>query len=290
MDSLPTVPAPGVAPLLEDFSLEITGKDVSKLEEARAHIPPGTRINVTFLGNEDLALRLAAARAVRRLGYLPVPHISARRLCSQAELEEFLAALRSDDTVDNVFVVGGDPTASHGPYEDSLALISSGLLQDYGVRHVGISGYPEGHPAIPTPLLWTAVEDKTAALAQQRLTGDIITQFGFDVTPALTWVEEIRRRGIDTPVRIGVPGPAGIKRLMTYATRFGVGTSTSIVKKYGFSLTNLMGTTGPDRFIRALAEGYEPDLHGVLKLHFYTFGGIRATSQWISDFRAQKGN
>lgn len=290
MDCLPAAPAPGVACLLEDFSLEMTGKDVSKLEEARAHIPPGTRVNVTFLGNEDLGMRLAAARAVRRLGYVPVPHISARRLRSQAELQEFLAALRSDGAADNIFVVGGDPTTSHGPYEDSLALIWSGLLQDHGVRHVGISGYPEGHPAIPTPVLWTAIEDKTSVLAQQGLTGDIITQFGFDATPVLTWVEEIRRRGIDTPVRIGVPGPAGIKRLMTYATRFGVGTSTSIAKKYGFSITNLMGTAGPDRFIRALADGYDPERHGVIKLHFYTFGGIKATSQWVADFRARKGN
>ena len=79
-----------VAGLLEDFSLEMTGKDVDELERARAGIPPGTRINVTFLGTEDLRMRLDAARAVKRLGFTPVPHISARRLASRAGLEEFL--------------------------------------------------------------------------------------------------------------------------------------------------------------------------------------------------------
>ncbi|MFD0021236.1 methylenetetrahydrofolate reductase [Streptomyces sp. NPDC058382] len=289
MDRLSTAAASAVTSLLEDFSLEMTGRDVPRLEEARDGIPAGTRINVTFLGHEDRATRLAAARAVRRYGYTPVPHISARRLRSRRELEELLAALRSDGTAGNVLVVGGDPATPHGPYDDSLALIRSGLLEPYGVRHVGISGYPEGHPSIAGPALWSAIEDKTAALARRGLAGDVITQFGFDAGPVLTWVEALRERGIAAPVRVGVPGPAGIKRLLTYAARFGVGTSTSIAKKYGFSLTNLMGTAGPDRFVSALAEGYDARRHGVLKLHFYTFGGIGATAQWVTDFRTMHG-
>jgi methylenetetrahydrofolate reductase (NADPH) len=273
--------------LLEDFSLEMTGKDVPKLEEARDTIPPGTRINVTFLGNEDLRMRLAAARAVKRLGFVPVPHISARRLGSQVDLEEFLAGLRADGTAENVFVVGGDPASPEGPYEDALAVIRTGLPQRYGVRHIGISGYPEGHPAIDDRVLWSALTDKHAALAAQQLAGDLITQFGFDVDPVLAWVEETRRQGVDVPIRIGVPGPAGVRRLMTYATRFGVGTSASIAKKYGFSLANLMGTAGPDRFLRALAQGYDATRHGELKVHFYTFGGLRATSEWVARFRKE---
>ncbi|MEU1183412.1 methylenetetrahydrofolate reductase [Streptomyces sp. NPDC005820] len=285
----PGLPAPASvrASLLEDFSLEMTGKDVPKLEEARDLIPPGTRVNVTFLGNEDLALRLAAARAVKRLGFVPVPHISARRLPSRAALEEFLAGLRADGTGEDVFVVGGDPVRPEGPYEDALAVIRSGLLERYGVRGVGVSGYPEGHPAIAGPALWSALTDKSGALAEQCLAGSVITQFGFDVDPVLRWVEETRARGVDLPIRIGVPGPAGVKRLMTYASRFGVGTSASIAKKYGFSLTNLMGTAGPDRFLRTLAREYDAARHGELKVHFYTFGGLKATSEWAARFRKE---
>ncbi|MEU2624806.1 methylenetetrahydrofolate reductase [Streptomyces sp. NPDC007157] len=285
MTTLDTASAAVRTALLEDFSLEMTGKDVPGLEEARDTIPQGTRINVTFLGNEDLRMRLDAARAVRRLGFVPVPHFSARRLGSRADFEQFLTGLRTDGTCDNVFAVGGDPARPEGPYTDSLSLIESGLLQEYGVRHVGISGYPEGHPAIPGDVLWSALRDKSAALAARGLDGGVITQFGFDVDPVLAWVERVRDEGIALPVRIGVPGPAGVRRLMAYAARFGVGTSTAIAKKYGFSLTNLMGTAGPDRFLHALAEGYDPDRHGEVKIHFYTFGGLRATSEWITRFR-----
>jgi methylenetetrahydrofolate reductase (NADPH) len=269
---------------MQDFSLEMTGKDIAKLQEASALIPAGTRINVTYLGNEDLELRLAAARAVKELGFVPVPHISARRLPSQAVLEQFLTALQAHGVSDSVFIVGGDPTTPEGPYADSLTVIQTGLLERYGVRHVGISGYPDGHPSIDHPVLWSALDDKVAALKGQGMPAGVITQFGFDVDPVLTWVEAVRERGIDTPIRIGVPGPAGVKRLLAYASRFGVGTGRSIAKKYGLSLTNLMGTAGPDRFIRALADGYDEERHGELRLHFYTFGGLRATSEWITDF------
>ncbi|HEY7260292.1 MAG TPA: methylenetetrahydrofolate reductase [Trebonia sp.] len=271
--------------LLRDFSLEMTGKDAGRLEEARGTIPPGTRINVTFLENEDGRMRLDAVKAAKRFGYVPVPHISARRLRSQAQLEEYLSALAAEDACQNVLVIAGDPTEPLGPFDDALAVINSGLLQQYGARNIGVGGYPEGHPAIPESALWSALEAKDAALKELGLPGVVITQFGFDVDPVLKWLEAVRERGIDMPVRVGVPGPAGVRRLLSYAARFGVGTSTGIAKKYGFSITNLMGTAGPDKFIRALDEGLDPERHGEVKLHFYTFGGLRATSEWVADFR-----
>lgn len=278
------VPLPR-ARLLDDFSLEMTGKDVARLEEAGDTIPPGTRINITFLAGEDTATRLTAARAVKRLGFVPVPHISARRLPSRSALEEFLAGLAADGTGDNVFVVGGDPARPEGPYPDALAVLRTGLLRRHGVRHVGITGYPEGHPGIAGPDLWSALTDKAAAIGAERFDGDVITQFGFDAEPVLDWLETLRARDVHLPVRVGVPGPAGVRRLLGYATRFGVGTSASVARKYGFSLTNLMGTTGPDRFLHALARDYDPARHGTVKVHFYTFGGLRSTAEWINRFR-----
>ncbi|MER6074047.1 methylenetetrahydrofolate reductase [Streptomyces sp. NPDC001817] len=280
-----TVPPAIGAALLDDFSMEMTGKDVPRLEEAQVSIPPGTRINITFLAGEDLGMRLAAARAVKRLGFVPVPHISARRLPSRAALQEFLSGLAEDGTAENVFVVGGDPARPEGPYPDALAVLRTGLLQRHGVRHVGISGYPDGHPAIADGTLWSALTDKAAALGAHRFGGDVITQFGFDVEPVLGWLEAARARGVQLPVRVGVPGPAGVRRLLGHATRFGVATSASVARKYGFSLTNLMGTTGPDRFLHALAHRYDPERHGAVKVHFYTFGGLRHTAEWIAGFR-----
>ena len=272
--------------LLADFSMEMTGKDVPALSEAAADevIPAGTRIHVTYLATEDLQTRLSAADRIRQLGFVPVPHISARRMDDEGVLREYLGALQSIDASSSVFVIGGDPPQAEGPFDDALSVIRTGLLEQFGVGSVGISGYPEGHPDIAEEVLWRALEDKCAELAARSLEATIVTQFTFDAGPVLDWTEAVRARGITLPIRIGVPGPAGVKRLLAYARRFGVGTSTEVVRKYGFSLTNLLGTAGPERFLHALAAGYDPARHGELKLHFYAFGGLRETAGWVSAF------
>ena len=268
--------------VLDDFSMEMTGKDVTKVENAASVIPPATRINVTFLENEDLQMRVDAAEAVRRLGFTPVPHISARRITSQEHLEEFLAALRVIDATENVFAVGGDPAVPLGPYEDSLALIESGVFQQYGVKHISIGGYPDGHPGIATDVLWSHLEKKVAALSRLEIPGSVITQVEFDAHRVLAWVAEVRDHGIELPIRVGVPGPASVKLLLGFASRLGISTSATIAKKYGLSVSNLLGKAGPEHFLRDLAANLDPAKHGVVKLHFYTFGGFKTTAEWIA--------
>ncbi len=285
-----TTPTPNKAAsleLIEGFSLEMTGKDVPGLLEATHAIPQGTKINVTFLGNEDLEMRVTASKAVKDAGFVPVPHISARRLKAQDQLEEFLGALQEVGATEHVFVVGGDPAEPEGPYPDALSVIRTGLLQQYGVKAVSIAAYPEGHPDIPSDVLWRHLEDKSAALKEQGLDATILTQFSFDTDAVVDWVQQVRATGIDTIIRIGTPGPAGIKRLITFARRFGIGANAMIVKKYGFSLTNLMGTAGPDKFVTDLAALLAEDpASGPVKLHFYTFGGLLATAEWANKYVA----
>ena len=282
--------------LVTGYSLEMTGKDVPGLMEAKDSIPAGTKINVTFLGNEDLEMRVSAAKAVREFGFVPVPHISARRLSSRGQLEEFLSRLQDVGATESVFVVGGDPATPEGPYEDSYDVIRTGLLLDYGVKEVSIAGYPEGHPDISDEVLWRALDEKSLSLKQQGLKATILTQFAFDTDPVLAWIDQVRARGIDSTIRIGTPGPAGIKRLLGFARRFGIGANAMIVKKYGFSLTNLMGTAGPDKFVTDLSamladkntDAPASTTSGPVKLHFYTFGGLLATADWAREYsRAQ---
>ncbi len=87
-----TAPAKPVCALLNNYSIEMTAKDVPHLEAAADIIPQGTKIPVTFLPGETFEMRIAAAKRVRDLGFLPIPHISARRLQSREELESFLGS------------------------------------------------------------------------------------------------------------------------------------------------------------------------------------------------------
>lgn len=286
-------PAPGphgpghdvAAALLADCSLGADWKDIGGLPETTAVIPPGTRLHVGFVDSEDQAMRLETVRAVQRSGFVAVPIIAARRLRSAGMLSEYLTLLRAEGASESVLVVGGDPAQPLGPYPDSTSVIGSGLLEEHGVRQVSVAGHPGGHPVIADDVLWEVLAHKAAQLEERRLEGAVVTQFGFDAAAVLAWLAEVRTRGVSIPVRVGVPGPASVRRLVWYASRCGVTVSASAAREYGFSLSDLSGTAGPDRFIRTLASGYDARLHGEVKLHFNTFGGLAEMAGWISEFR-----
>jgi len=275
--------------LIDRWSIEITAKDAARLDEAAGLIPQGTKVPVTFLPGETFEARVATARRVKQLGFVPIPHISARRLQSADELRGFLAALQRDVGNDHAFVVAGDPPTPMGPYPDALSLIRSGMLAEYGIRRVGISGYPEGHADIGNDKLWQATRDKRDLLLQGGHDFAIVTQFGFNAGPMLDWVEQVRGAGIDATIRLGVPGPASVKRLLGFAARCGVAASASVMARYGLSVTRLLSSAGPDRLIEELGERFDPARHGDVLLHFYPFGGLRATAEWIGDFQAKHG-
>jgi methylenetetrahydrofolate reductase (NADPH) len=270
--------------LLADCSLELAGKNIDGLERARAVLPVGTRFHMAFVDSEDLASRMRTTRAIIRSGFVPVPVISARRLESEGMLWQYLAELRAAGASERVVVVGGDPPEPRGPYPDAASVITSGALEQHGVREVSVAGHPGGHPAVSDAVLWQAIAAKTATLEQRGLRAGVITQFGFDAAQVLAWLADLRARGFTVPVRVGVPGPATVRTLLAAASKCDVSVSAPAAREYGFSLDDRTGTAAPDRFIRALATGYDRRLHGEVKLHFTTFNGVAATAEWISQF------
>lgn len=269
--------------ITEGFSLEITTKDVPALEEAAHLLPRDTPVAVTFLPGEAPEARIKAATTVRQLGFEPMPHFSARRLSSYEEFRTYLEAVVDLADVRRCFVIAGDPPEASGPFPDSASLIATGAFENAGVRAIGVGGHPEGHPHMSADQRWTVLANKCRTIEERGMAPLIVTQFGFDAAPFLTWLAELRKRGIDVPVRIGVPGPAGIKTLLRFAAMCGVGASASVLAKYGISITRLIGTAGPDRLVDSLAAGLGPE-HGRVRLHFYPFGGLHRTIEWVSRY------
>ena len=274
------------AGITDGFSLEMTAKDEASLRDAAPLIPPETPVAITYLPGEELAARVAATIAVRELGFEPMPHFSARRITSPADFEGYLRAVVERAGVRRCFIVAGDPPAPQGPYFDTMALIETGAFERAGIQAIGVGGHPEGHPNMTPDQCWQVLETKVRAIEARGMAPLVVTQFGFDPDAFLGWLKDLRARGIDCPVRIGVPGPAGIKRLLAFAARCGVGASASVMKKYGMSIGNLLGTAGPDKLVDAFAAGLGEE-HGRVRLHFYPFGGMVKTVEWIRDYNAR---
>ncbi len=281
-------PAWATAPetMIDGYSLEMTARDIDALTAAAPGIAPATPIAVTFLPGETMDARIAAAVQVRKLGFEPMPHLSARRIESHTELATMIERCTTEAGVERLFIVAGDPPSPAGPFADTLSVVRTGLLERNGIKAVGIAGHPDGHPAMDADGLWQALIEKRDEIAARGMASLIVTQFGFDAAPFLAWLAELRARDIDSPVRIGVPGPAGIKTLLRFAAHCGVGASASVMAKYGVSLSRLLGAAGPDKLVDALTRGLGP-AHGPVRLHFYPFGGLGRTVEWIGDYGAR---
>ncbi len=272
--------------ITDGYSLEMTAKDVASLQDAAPLIAPESPLSVTFLPGEDPAARLTATVAVRELGFEPMPHFSARRILSEDDFEGYLRDVVQAAGVRRCFIVAGDPPVPQGPYGDTMALLKTGAFERAGVKAIGIGGHPAGHPVMTPAQCWAVLDAKVAEIDRRGMAALIVTQFGFDPDRVLDWLIELRARGIDTPVRIGIPGPASIKALLRFATRCGVGASTAVMKKYGVSITNLLGSAGPDRLVDAFAAQLGLQ-HGPVRLHFYPFGGLVKTVEWIAAYERQ---
>ena len=273
--------------MVDGYSLEMTAKELDGLREAAPLIRPNTQIAVTFLPGEEIEQRVEAAVLVRELGFEPIVHLSARRLTSKDELDGYLARITGEAGVKRVFLIAGDPPEAQGPFEDSLQVIESGLLEKHGIAIAGVGGHPEGHPNVSKADLWVWMERKIAALRTRGIVPLVVTQFAFDDDAIVEWVGEMRKRGIDVPVRLGVPGPAGIKRLLGFAARCGVGASASVMKKYGVSVTNLFGRAGPDKLVDSLDRKLNDAEHGRVRLHLYPFGALSASADWVNEYDAR---
>jgi methylenetetrahydrofolate reductase (NADPH) len=280
--TLPSLSPVAPIPLLEDFSLVVGRRQVRDLGRAGTVIPPDTMVLVGLTDSMAVAAMLETVRALRALGFLPVPVVAAKRLPSAEMLSGYLSGLRQAGAAESILLVGGDPEQPSGPYADAASVLTSGLLEEHGVRTVYLAGYPEGHLAIADDVLWSALAAKVAELERRGLDGGVIAQFGFDPARTLAWLAGLRARGITLPAWLGVTGPATARQLLWFAAKCGVSVSPEAARQYGFSLTDPAADTTPERFLRALQAGYDPRLHGRVMLRLETFGGVAPLTEWLS--------
>lgn len=273
---------PPLSRLLDGYSLEMTIKDGEALMRTAPNLVPGTSMAIAFLPGEALEDRIETARLVRELGFEPKVHLPARRIESEGQLATLLSRLASAAQMKQVLVIAGDTDRAAGPYADSLSVIETGLLETHGIDVVSIGGHPEGHPDMNRDDCWGWLERKIDAVGARGMAAHVVTQFAFDSDAMLGWLAEMRARGLRAPVALGVPGPAGIKRLLSFAARCGVGASASVLRKYGISLGQLLGSAGPDRLVDSIEAVFDPASHGPASLHFYPFGGLGKTAEWIA--------
>lgn len=279
--------ADAVAGLLDNYSVEITSRDIASIDAAADLLRPGTEVFVANLPKESADVLVQAACRLREAGLEPVPHIVARNIASKADLEDMVARLADEAGVKCVLALGGDRDQPAGEFDQALQLIESGVFQKYGIERIRIACYPEGHPRIPDSVLARALGEKLTAARKAGLEPTLVGQFLFDAESILRFARMLRSLGIETPLRVGVAGPAERTKLIKYALRCGVGASLRALRERGDLARNVMTGETPDALLETVAEAgaREPGL-GINGVHFFTFGDPAASIRWAEGRRA----
>ena len=280
------MPTNSIAAMLSGCSIELNPSNSKALDAAPERLQVGMEVFLTWIPGANPMHLVEAAAKLRRADLLPVPHVCARHLESSTQLEQLAARLAGDAGVDRILVIGGDGAKPAGPYDSSLAVMQTGLFQKTGITRMAVAGFPEGNPNIPEPALHDALRAKVDFAKSAGLKLSIVTQFCFTARPVVGWLQRIRGRGIDNPVRVGLAGPASLVTLARYAVRCGIGNSFHVLTEHP-SFAKLLTERGPELIIRGIAAGAGPGKNGTLPLgiaglHFFVFGGFQQTVNWIN--------
>jgi methylenetetrahydrofolate reductase (NADPH) len=239
----------------------------------REHIPAGRIVTVTASPAKGLAATLDLAERLAG-DYRVVPHLAARMVHGRSELEEIVARLLAAG-IDTVFVPAGDQDPAAGDYTESLDLLRDLQALDDPFAHVGITGYPESHPSIHDDLTVQAMWDK------RHHATDVISNLTFDPGLVNKWVHRLRARRVPMPVWIGIPGPVERTKLLTMATRIGVGESTRFLNKNKRVFARIAAPGyEPMRFLERCARTIGDPAMDVAGLHVFTFNQVAQTEAW----------
>lgn len=177
-------------------------------------------------------------------------------------------------------VIAGNRDEPVGLYSGALDVIETGLLAKHGLREIGVSGYPEGHPKIDETIIQDALHAKIRSAKEQGLQAHVVSQFSFDSERIGSWIDRLKRGGVDLPIRFGVAGPASASGLLKFALRCCVKASLKAASS-GYATKLITEVTSESLVSEVLTRAQSSGTCNVSP-HVYSFGGVVRTARWAS--------
>ncbi|MFL2715349.1 MAG: methylenetetrahydrofolate reductase [Gammaproteobacteria bacterium] len=273
---------------LNDFSIEVTPRAVAKIENLSELIPSGTLVYIAHIEGTPIEEMVKTAKKINQQGYATMPHFPARIIKDKKTLKDWISKYQNEANVKSALLLGGGINKPYGEYDSSIQLIESELFDLAGFEKLYIAGHPEGNKDIDPDgstknidqaLLWKN-EYKNRTDADMAIT----TQFCFDSKTVINWANDIKNKGVDIPIHIGIAGPAKLQTLLRYSIECGVGASIKILQKRALDLTKLLLPYKPTKILDELAsyKFNNPDFN-IEKVHFFPLGGVKQVSKFVQE-------
>ena len=273
---------------LDGFSVEVTPKAASKIENFEDYIPSGTLVYIAHIEGTPIEDMVETAKKINDQGFCAMPHFPARIIKDKNVLEDWISRYKNEANVSNALLIAGGANKPYGEYDSSIQLIESELFDKADFNNLHIAGHPEGSMDIDPDGSTTNVDQALSWKNEFSKRTDanmaITTQFSFDATSVISWANNIKEAGIDIPVHIGIAGPAKLQTLLRYSIECGVGASIKIIQKRAKDLTKLLLPYKPTNIITELAtyKANNPSFN-IEKVHFFPLGGIKQVSDFVKE-------
>ena len=273
---------------LKGFSVEVTPRAASKIENFSDLIPKGTLVYIAHIEGTPIEEMVETAKKINDQGYSPMPHFPARIIKNKQTLQDWISRYKNEANVDNALLIAGGSNKPHGDFDSSIQLIESELFDMAGFKNLHIAGHPEGNKDIDndgtTNNIDKALSWKNEFSNRTDATMAITTQFCFDSETVIDWANAVKNNGIDLPIHIGIAGPAKLQTLLKYSLECGVGASIKILQKRAMDLTKLLLPYKPTQILSELAEykHNNPDFN-IEKVHFFPSGGVKQVSKFVEE-------
>ena len=273
---------------LDGFSVEVTPKAASKIENFEDYIPSGTLVYIAHIEGTPIEEMVETAKKINDQGFCAMPHFPARIIKDKNVLEDWISRYKNEANVSNALLIAGGANKPYGEYDSSIQLIESELFDKADFNNLHIAGHPEGSMDIDPDGSTTNVDQALSWKNEFSKRTDanmaITTQFSFDASSVISWANNIKEAGIDIPVHIGIAGPAKLQTLLRYSIECGVGASIKIIQKRAKDLTKLLLPYKPTNIITELAtyKANNPSFN-IEKVHFFPLGGIKQVSDFVKE-------
>ena len=273
---------------LNNFSIEVTPRAVAKIENLSELIPSGTLVYIAHIEGTPIEEMVKTAKKINQQGYATMPHFPARIIKDKKTLKDWISKYQNEANVKGALLLGGGVNKPYGEYDSSIQLIESELFDLAGFEKLYIAGHPEGNKDIDPDgstknidqaLLW-----KNEYKNRTDIDMAITTQFCFDSKTVINWANDIKNKGVDIPIHIGIAGPAKLQTLLRYSIECGVGASIKILQKRARDLTKLLLPYKPTKILSELAEHkFNNPNFNIEKVHFFPLGGVKQVTSFVKE-------
>jgi methylenetetrahydrofolate reductase (NADPH) len=219
---------------------------------------------------------------LKKAGIEPVPHLVARKIDDVDKLKSSLDRLTSAGC-QRILLLAGDTDQPMGPFQNTLELLQTGIIQDFDLKSIGVAGHPEGNPYSTNQAIVDALKYKNEVAKKINAHMYVIAQLTFESEPVISWLNESNATGNKLPCHVGLAGPTKLKSLINYSKICGVGASLRALTKKTSMVKNLLMESTPDEMIVDFAK-YKiahPDFN-IEHPHFFAFAGPKGTTTWAN--------